>query len=230
MAPVLAFSVARCAGCSCDVWRACASGGRPHHRPPDPHLLFVQVLGACSPLTHVLLGQVKSSVVLLFGYFMFNSNPGASSLCAAVGGIVAMGAYTAVNISENNTRKREAAAVVHRSSSSSSGSSTAHHTAVIVDGVGGSGGSVMATSHLAADSSGVVKPTRHLLSSRTTDGGSGSGPHSVGHTALHVDTCDRDCDAATLLPSSLSYASPAERFAECESTDSECDDTARGSS
>ncbi len=47
-------------------------------------------------------------MVLLFGFVMFLSNPGAPSLAAAVAGIVAMGTYTVVNMRENEANRRKA--------------------------------------------------------------------------------------------------------------------------
>ena len=68
------------------------------------------VLGACSPLTHILLGQAKSSIVMLCGFLLLGYNPGADSLLGAAIAIAAMVAYTYVNLQESSTNKAAAAA------------------------------------------------------------------------------------------------------------------------
>ncbi|KAG0448766.1 hypothetical protein HPP92_027668 [Vanilla planifolia] len=47
-------------------------------------------LGATSAISHVVLGQFKTCVVLLGGFLLFNSNPGVLSI---LGAIIALGAY-----------------------------------------------------------------------------------------------------------------------------------------
>lgn len=63
------------------------------------------VLGACSPLTHILLGQGKSSVVMLASFLFLGFNPGFKSIVGAAVAIVAMIAYTHVNIKEQEARR-----------------------------------------------------------------------------------------------------------------------------
>ena len=63
------------------------------------------VLGACSPLTHILLGQAKSSIVMVVGFLLLGYNPGWESLLGAVVAIVAMVAYTHVNLREADAAK-----------------------------------------------------------------------------------------------------------------------------
>ncbi|GAB4838305.1 hypothetical protein Ancab_027835 [Ancistrocladus abbreviatus] len=45
-------------------------------------------LGATSAVTHVVLGQFKTCVILLGGYFLFGSNPGTISICGAITALV----------------------------------------------------------------------------------------------------------------------------------------------
>ncbi|KAH8481543.1 hypothetical protein H0E87_029132 [Populus deltoides] len=55
-------------------------------------------LGATSAISHVVLGQFKTCVVLLGNYYIFGSNPGATSICGALTAIVGMSCYTYLNI------------------------------------------------------------------------------------------------------------------------------------
>jgi solute carrier family 35 protein E3 len=58
------------------------------------HLLF----RATSAISHVVLGQFKTCVVLLGNYYIFGSNPGATSICGALTAIVGMSCYTYLSI------------------------------------------------------------------------------------------------------------------------------------
>lgn len=55
-------------------------------------------LGATSATTHVVLGQFKTCVILLGGFFLFSSNPGMSSICGAVTALAGMSVYTYLNM------------------------------------------------------------------------------------------------------------------------------------
>uniref|UniRef100_A0A6M2E9M3 Sugar phosphate transporter domain-containing protein n=1 Tax=Populus davidiana TaxID=266767 RepID=A0A6M2E9M3_9ROSI len=55
-------------------------------------------LGATSAISHVVLGQFKTCVVLLGNYYIFGSNPGATSICGALMAIGGMSCYTYLNI------------------------------------------------------------------------------------------------------------------------------------
>ncbi|XP_010928064.2 nucleotide-sugar uncharacterized transporter 2 [Elaeis guineensis] len=55
-------------------------------------------LGATSALSHVVLGQFKTCVIMLAGYLFFNSDPGAISLCGAVTALCGMSVYTYLNL------------------------------------------------------------------------------------------------------------------------------------
>ncbi|KAJ6863613.1 hypothetical protein NC652_040224 [Populus alba x Populus x berolinensis] len=55
-------------------------------------------LGATSAISHVVLGQFKTCVVLLGNYYIFGSNPGATSICGALTAIGGMSCYTYLNI------------------------------------------------------------------------------------------------------------------------------------
>mmetsp|Transcript_58784 Transcript_58784/g.164087 ORF Transcript_58784/g.164087 Transcript_58784/m.164087 type:complete len:396 (+) Transcript_58784:39-1226(+) len=52
------------------------------------------VLGTTSPLAMILLGQLKTVLVLLVGYLFFDSKPGALELLGASMAVVAIGFYT----------------------------------------------------------------------------------------------------------------------------------------
>uniref|UniRef100_A0A1D1YM91 Putative membrane protein At1g06890 n=1 Tax=Anthurium amnicola TaxID=1678845 RepID=A0A1D1YM91_9ARAE len=55
-------------------------------------------LGATSATSHVVLGQFKTCVIMLGGYFFFNSDPGLVSLCGAVVALGGMSVYTSLNL------------------------------------------------------------------------------------------------------------------------------------
>lgn len=68
-------------------------------------LVAVVVLISCSLLcratsatSHVVLGQFKTCVILLGGYFLFKSDPGFVSLCGAVTALCGMSVYTSLNL------------------------------------------------------------------------------------------------------------------------------------
>uniref|UniRef100_A0A2P2K123 Sugar phosphate transporter domain-containing protein n=2 Tax=Rhizophora mucronata TaxID=61149 RepID=A0A2P2K123_RHIMU len=55
-------------------------------------------LGATSAVSHVVLGQFKTCVVLLGNYYIFYANPGATSICGAFTAIAGMSVYTYLNL------------------------------------------------------------------------------------------------------------------------------------
>lgn len=55
-------------------------------------------LGATSAITHVVLGQFKTCVILLGGFLLFGSNPGLTSICGAVTALMGMSFYTYRNM------------------------------------------------------------------------------------------------------------------------------------
>lgn len=55
-------------------------------------------LGATSAITHVVLGQFKTCVILLGGYILFGSNPGLTSLCGAITALLGMSIYAYLNL------------------------------------------------------------------------------------------------------------------------------------
>ncbi|XP_050246369.1 nucleotide-sugar uncharacterized transporter 2 [Quercus robur] len=58
-------------------------------------------LGATSATSHVVLGQFKTCVILLGGYFIFNSDPGFVSICGAITALIGMSVYTSLNLQES---------------------------------------------------------------------------------------------------------------------------------
>ncbi|RRT48866.1 hypothetical protein B296_00034968 [Ensete ventricosum] len=57
---------------------------------------------ATSATSHVVLGQFKTCVILLGGFFLFDSNPGISSICGAVTALGGMSLYTYLNLSTSH--------------------------------------------------------------------------------------------------------------------------------
>ncbi|OAY46445.2 nucleotide-sugar uncharacterized transporter 1 [Manihot esculenta] len=55
-------------------------------------------LGATSAISHVVLGQFKTCVVLLGNFYLFGSNPGVTSIFGAFTAIAGMSAYTYLNL------------------------------------------------------------------------------------------------------------------------------------
>ncbi|XVF19063.1 hypothetical protein REPUB_Repub11eG0078200 [Reevesia pubescens] len=55
-------------------------------------------LGATSAISHVVLGQFKTCVLLLGSYYLFGSNPGATSICGALIAIAGMSFFTYLNL------------------------------------------------------------------------------------------------------------------------------------
>ncbi|XP_020111035.1 uncharacterized membrane protein At1g06890-like [Ananas comosus] len=62
-------------------------------------------LGATSATSHVVLGQFKTCVILLGGFLLFRSNPGALSICGAITALAGMSLYTYLSmlVSEQKT-------------------------------------------------------------------------------------------------------------------------------
>lgn len=60
-------------------------------------------LGATSALSHVVLGQFKTIVIMISGYLVFNSDPGLTSLCGAVIALGGMSVYTYLGLKESAT-------------------------------------------------------------------------------------------------------------------------------
>ncbi|PRQ37095.1 nucleotide-sugar uncharacterized transporter 1 isoform X1 [Rosa rugosa] len=61
-------------------------------------------LGATSAVTHVVLGQFKTCVILLGNYYLFSSNPGKTSICGAFTAIAGMSIYTYLNLRQQSSR------------------------------------------------------------------------------------------------------------------------------
>ncbi|KAM0850206.1 hypothetical protein ACQ4PT_053231 [Festuca glaucescens] len=58
-------------------------------------------LGATSALSHVVLGQFKTIVIMLSGYLIFSSDPGVTSICGAVVALGGMSFYTCLGLKES---------------------------------------------------------------------------------------------------------------------------------
>uniref|UniRef100_A0A6N2KKP8 Sugar phosphate transporter domain-containing protein n=2 Tax=Salix viminalis TaxID=40686 RepID=A0A6N2KKP8_SALVM len=74
-------------------------------------------LGATSAISHVVLGQFKTCVVLLGNFCIFGSNPGATSICGAFMAIAGMSGYTYLNI--NNPKPQTGKSSPRKSSTQS---------------------------------------------------------------------------------------------------------------
>lgn len=72
---------------------------------------------ATSAISHVVLGQFKTCVVLLGNYYIFSSNPGATSICGAFTAIGGMSAYTYLNLC--NLKSQAGKTSPHKSSQKS---------------------------------------------------------------------------------------------------------------
>uniref|UniRef100_A0A161XSU5 Sugar phosphate transporter domain-containing protein n=1 Tax=Daucus carota subsp. sativus TaxID=79200 RepID=A0A161XSU5_DAUCS len=51
-----------------------------------------------SAVTHAILGQFKTCVILLGGFLLFGSNPGTTSICGAITALCGMSYYTHLNL------------------------------------------------------------------------------------------------------------------------------------
>nr|CAB3450931.1 unnamed protein product [Digitaria exilis] len=59
-------------------------------------------LGATSALSHVVLGQFKTIVIVLSGYLIFGSDPGVTSICGAVIALSGMSFYTYLGLKKDS--------------------------------------------------------------------------------------------------------------------------------
>lgn len=60
---------------------------------------------ATSAITHVVLGQFKTCVILLAGYVLFQSNPGLKSLAGATMALTGMAVYTYLGLKKKEEKK-----------------------------------------------------------------------------------------------------------------------------
>jgi len=65
------------------------------------------VMGGVGALSHILLGQLKSAVICLGGYYVFNSVYNAIQLVGFAGAVMGIIAYTHVTISEKENKRKE---------------------------------------------------------------------------------------------------------------------------
>ncbi|KAF7806704.1 nucleotide-sugar uncharacterized transporter 1-like [Senna tora] len=61
-------------------------------------------LGATSAISHVVLGQFKTCVLLLGNYYLFGSNPGKTSISGAFTAIAGMSVYTYLNLKPQSSK------------------------------------------------------------------------------------------------------------------------------
>ena len=65
---------------------------------------FLAIYSATSAISHVVLGQFKTCVVLLGNYYLFGSNPGMISICGAFTAIVGMSFYAYLNLKQQSSK------------------------------------------------------------------------------------------------------------------------------
>ncbi|XP_047068136.1 nucleotide-sugar uncharacterized transporter 2-like [Lolium rigidum] len=75
-------------------------------------------LGATSALSHVVLGQFKTIVIMLSGFLVFNSDPGLTSLYGAVIALGGMSIYTYLGLKESTTGAKRIPSTSRQSSQS----------------------------------------------------------------------------------------------------------------
>ena len=63
---------------------------------------------ATSALSHVVLGQFKTIVIMLSGYLIFGSDPGITSICGAVVALGGMSFYTYLGLKDSATSGKKA--------------------------------------------------------------------------------------------------------------------------
>ncbi|CAL0327890.1 unnamed protein product [Lupinus luteus] len=61
-------------------------------------------LGATSAISHVVLGQFKTCILLLGNYYLFGSNPGKISICGAFTAIAGTSVYTYLNLKQQSNK------------------------------------------------------------------------------------------------------------------------------
>ncbi|GJN22081.1 hypothetical protein PR202_gb09614 [Eleusine coracana subsp. coracana] len=64
-------------------------------------------LGATSALSHVVLGQFKTIVIVLSGYLIFGSDPGITSVCGAIVALGGMSFYTYLGLKDSVTGNKK---------------------------------------------------------------------------------------------------------------------------
>ena len=65
-------------------------------------------MGACSALTHTVLGQLKSVVIILGGWLIFGQAYPPKALCGALLALLAIVGYTRANLDEHKAAVRDA--------------------------------------------------------------------------------------------------------------------------
>jgi solute carrier family 35 protein E3 len=64
------------------------------------------VMGACSALTHTVLGQLKACVIILFGWLLLAQVYPPKAICGAAAAIASVIAYTRANLAEQAASRR----------------------------------------------------------------------------------------------------------------------------
>lgn len=66
--------------------------------------MSLAIYSATSAVSHVVLGQFKTCVLLLGNYYLFGSNPGTISICGAFMAIAGMSIYTYLNLRQQSNK------------------------------------------------------------------------------------------------------------------------------
>ena len=85
----------------------------------ESQLMFALVFARCSAtsaLSHVVLGQFKTIVIMLSGFLVFKSDPGLTSLYGAVIALGGMSVYTYLGLKESTTGGKRIPSASRRSS------------------------------------------------------------------------------------------------------------------
>lgn len=67
-------------------------------------LFHLAIYSATSAVSHVVLGQFKTCILLLGNYFLFGSNPGTISICGAFTAIGGTSVYTYLNMKQQSNK------------------------------------------------------------------------------------------------------------------------------
>lgn len=67
-------------------------------------LFHPAIYSATSAVSHVVLGQFKTCILLLGNYFLFGSNPGTISICGAFTAIGGTSVYTYLNMKQQSNK------------------------------------------------------------------------------------------------------------------------------
>uniref|UniRef100_A0A9I9E778 Uncharacterized protein n=1 Tax=Cucumis melo TaxID=3656 RepID=A0A9I9E778_CUCME len=106
-------------------WSGALALGLPNC--PCDLLLVLKIFSemrATSAVSHVVLGQFKTCVILLGNYYLFNADPGKTSICGAFTAIMGMSVYTYLNLRQQQIKTSKQASTFPKSKLSKENGST----------------------------------------------------------------------------------------------------------